>query len=525
MADARPIQPARPAASLRGKTWPWAAGSVLAVLLILAAALIGRQIAAKHRAAGYLVAAPALPTLSVLGATPADRAVRLAALDPATGDLLALTSSPTRDCPPGVACVASPTPDTLAVYAGANGQPLATRKLVANDPLTYSQFLVVDGARHVAYAIAPPGEGTSAILYRLDPTTGAALGTLALPPAISMSLSGAALLPTTGNLALVVGNQLLLLDPATGATLATRAISADGGALAVDGPVVDATGATITVLARAGDSATLATFAAATLQPLAARSLPSGARLGDFDPVHGMFALIGANGSVSTLAANDATTSAVAPQPLRGVTGALAVAWENAGNRLVVAHATDVTVYDTGTGQPIAALPVTYSARDAAAPYSRGLFAGSNDGLVFMRETMFVRDATGVVVIARDVETTHRAGSPGTALLLARAALARYVPTERQSPPFIAPGCFPAGVGTRVRDYYLLLAGQGWQTYPNGSIAGAVSVTARDHAVYQVTFTISWYQLFAHSRAWTCLVMADGSVRLVAESGDSLPLA
>lgn len=523
MADARPIQSGWPAASLRGKTWPWAAGSILAVLLILAATLAGRQIAAKHRASGYLVAAPSLPSLDVLGATPADRAVRLAALDPATGNLLALTSSPTRDCPPGVACVASPTPDTLAVYDGANGQSLATRRLVANDPLTYGQFLVVDGARHVAYAIAPPGEGTSAMLYRLDPTTGAALGASALPLAISTSLSGAALLPTTGNLALVVGNQLLLLNPTSGATLATRAISADGGALAVDGPIVDttgATGATITLLTRAGDSATLATYAAATLQPVSTRPLPSGARLGDFDPVHGMFALIGANGGVSTLAANAATTtSTVAPQPLREVTGALAVAWGNAGSRLVVAHATDVTIYDAGTGKAIAALPVTYTARDAAAPYSRGLFAGASDGLVFMR------DATGVVVIARDVEAAHRAGSRGTALLLARAALSRYVPTEPQSPPFIGAGSFPAGVGTRGRDYYLLLAGQGWQTYPNGSVASAVSVTARDHAVYQVTFTISWYQLFPHSRTWTCLVMADGSVRLVAESGDSLPLA
>ncbi|MGH2485895.1 MAG: hypothetical protein ACRDHE_07785, partial [Ktedonobacterales bacterium] len=130
MEDARPIQPARPAASPRGKTWPWAASSILAVLLILAATLVGRQIAAQHRAAGYLVAAPALPTLNVLGATPADRAVRLSALDDATGDLLAFTSSPTRDCPPDVACVASPTPDTLAVYDGANGEPLATRRLV-----------------------------------------------------------------------------------------------------------------------------------------------------------------------------------------------------------------------------------------------------------------------------------------------------------------------------------------------------------------------------------------------------------
>jgi hypothetical protein len=407
----------------------------------------------------------------------------------------------------------------VAVYDGATGQALATRHLVANDPLTYSQFLVVDGARHVAYAIAPPGEGTPAMLYRLDPTTGAALGALALPPTISTSLSGVALVPTTGSLALVVGNQLLLLDPASGATLATRAISTAGGAFAVDGPVVDAAGATITLLSHAGDTVTLAAFAATTLQPLATRPLPAGARLGAYDPVHNVFALIGARGTVSTLAAKDTTASAAAPGPLPGVTGALAVAWESAGSRLVVAHAHDVTVYDAGTGQSIAALPVTSPARDAAAPYSRGLFAGPSDGRVYLRDT------TGVVVIARDVEATHRAGSPGTALLLARAALARYVPTERQSPPFIAASSFPAGIGTRGRDYYLLLAGQGWQAYPNGSIASAVSATARDHAVYQVTFTMSWYQLFAHTHSWTSLVMADGSVRLLAESGDSLPLA
>ena len=514
MADSRDISLS--AAQSRKKTWPWAAGSILATLLVLVATLVGRQIAANRRAAGYLVAGPPLPTLSVLGATPANRALRLATLDPATGDILALTSAPTRDCPPGVSCVASPTPDTLAVYDGATGQQLATRALVPNDPLTYAQFLVIDGARHVAYAIAPPGEGTTAMLFRLSPTTGAAIGALALPSAVSTDLAGAALVSTTGNLALVSGSRLMLLDPGSGVILTQQSIATADAAPSVDGPVVDATGATIALVLRDGFGARLRMFSATTLRPLATHALPTGSRLGDYDPTDGAFALIGAHGDVSTLSAGDLASDAAA-KALSDVSGARAVAWEGARNRLIVAHASDVTAYDVGAGRAIAALPIAFAASDAAAPASRSLFTGTQDG------RLYIRDVTGMLIIARDVEATRRAGDPGTALLLARSAMARYLPKPKQSPPFVAASSFPVAAGTRQRDYYISFSDRGWQAFPGGSIASAVSATARDGAAYQVTFMISWYQLFPHTHTWVCLVTPDGSVRLSAESGDALP--
>ena len=500
------------------RTWPWAAGSIVAVLVILAATLIGRQFAANRRATGYLVAPPSLPTLDVLGVTPAGRSLRLAALDPATDHLLALTSAPTRQCPQGVSCIASPTPDTLAVYDGATGQPLASRQLVANDPLTYAQFLVVDGKRGVAYAISPPGEGTTATLYALSSSIGEAMGERTLPLAVSASLSGAALVPLNGDLALVAGNQLLLLDPATGAITGQQVITPAGDSnVAVDGPLVNPSGTTIALVARDSSGTSLRTFDARSLQPLATRPLPNGTRLGDYDAASGVFALIGPGGDVSTMTTDAATSPGGAPQAFQGVTGAQAVAWDSARHWLVVAHTGDVTVYDAQSGQPLAALPITAAVKDAAAPASRALLVAPGDG------RLLIRDATGQMVIARDVGATRRAAGAGTALLLARSAMTRFLPEPKQTPAFVAATSFPAGAGSGPRDYYIHFSDRGWQAFPNGSIASGVSATTRERAVYQITFTISWYQLFQHTHTWTCLVMADGSVRLSAESGDALP--
>ena len=505
------------AAQPRGRTWPWAAGSVLAVALVLAATLIGRHIAASHRAAGYLVAAPTQPTLSVLGATPAARAIRLAALDPKSGDLLALTSSPLRDCPPAIACAASPVPDTLAVYDGTTGRQLAARALAPNDPLTHAALLLVDGTRGVAYAVVPTGEQTDPMLYRISPTTAEPVGEQVLSSVDVPTILGGALVPATGDLALVAGNDLLLLDPTNGMILKRQPLGGPAGMPDVDGPVVDGTSATIYLEAHDGPNASLRAFAAKTLQPTGQRQLPAAPapdRLGDYDPARNVFAFVGAGGVVATLPAGDPSAT---PHTLSGVTGALAVAWDGANNRLVVARSNDVTVYDAQTGQLVATLPMPVETIDAAAPIGRGLFTAPEGGRVYMR------DATGAFVIATDAKTTRGAANPGAALILARAAMAHFLPTSKQTPPFVAASSFPVGAGARPRDYFIDFSDRGWQAYPNGSIASAVSATTRDRAAYQVTFTVSWYQLFQHTHTWTCLVMADGSVRLSAESGDALP--
>lgn len=501
---------------VRRRTWPWAAGSILAVALILAATLIGRHIAASHRAAGYLVSAPAQPTLSIHGATPAGRALRLAALDPKSGDLLALTSAPSRDCPPSLACASSPVPDTLAVYDGATGRQLASRALVPNDPLTHAAALLVDGRRGVAYAVVPPGEGTSAMLYRLSPATAEPLGEQTLSSTDFPTILGSALVPTTGDLALIAGNDLLLLDPSNGAILSRQPITSGAGSIG-GGVAVDARGGTIYLVESAANTTTLRSFSGTNvLQSLSSRALPTGTSLGDYDSVHNQLVFIGPHGDLTTLAAADATNAAVSPQPVSGPTGARAIAWDGANGRLVVAHTNDVTVYDTRTGKVIAALPVSIATTDAAAPASRGLFAGENG-------RVYLRDATGMFVIAGDTAAARGASDPGTALLLARSAMARFLPTPKQTPPFVAASSFPVGAGARSRDYFIDFSDRGWQAYPSGSIASAVSAMTKNNAAYQVTFTISWYQLFQHTHTWTCLVMPDGSVRLSAEAGDALP--
>lgn len=506
------------AQSPRRKTWPWAVGSVLAVALVLAATLIGRSIAASHRAANYLVAAPRQPLMTVSGATPAGRALRLTALDPKSGNLLALTSAPPSDCPPGVACVSSPVPDTLAVYDGATGRQLASRALVQNDPLTHAALLLVDGARGVAYAVVPPGELTGAALYRISPTTAEPLGEQALSSTDFATILGGAFVPTTGDLALVSGNDLLLVDPNSGAILGRQSYTTHPGPVTIGGVVADARGEAIYVVYTAGNTSMLWSFTATqALQPQATRVLPDGARLGDYDPVHNLLVFIGPKGEISTLAASDATNAAVSLQTVSVPSGALAVAFDGANSRLAVAHASNVTVYDARSGQEVATLPIPVETIDAAAPLSCGLFDTAQGGRVY------VRDATGAIVIASDTASTRGANDLGTALILARSAMAHFLPKPKQTPPFVDASSFPVGAGSAPRDYYIDYGDRGWQVYPNGSIASAVSAAARSNARYQVTFTISWYQLFQHTHIWTCLVMPDGSVRLSGESGDSLP--
>ncbi|MGH2514911.1 MAG: hypothetical protein ACRDHP_04580, partial [Ktedonobacterales bacterium] len=136
-----------------GGTWPWAAGSILAVALVLGATLIGHSVITGRQAPPLRAAAPALPVLPVVATTPASVSAQLVALDASAGTLVALTTAGEPTCPPAAACPPAPPLQRFAVFDGQTGTPLAWSPLSGS--VTGSMLLLADPSRHLAYAVAP----------------------------------------------------------------------------------------------------------------------------------------------------------------------------------------------------------------------------------------------------------------------------------------------------------------------------------------------------------------------------------
>ncbi|HEY7339766.1 MAG TPA: hypothetical protein VH591_02695, partial [Ktedonobacterales bacterium] len=111
----------------------------------------------------------------------------------------------------------------------------------------------------------------------------------------------------------------------------------------------------------------------------------------------------------------------------------------------------------------------------------------------------------------------------GSAALLARAALGRFLPDTNQDPPFVAPESFPAAVGTIKLNFWQHYPDIGWRGPYPGTTETAVSAAPGKPGSYLVTFSMSWYQVFQRHHTWVCLVAPDGSVLLQSESGDPVP--
>lgn len=509
--------------------WPWAVGSVAAVVVVLVATLLTHAVVLHVQSAALVVPAPATPYLQVSAMVRPDGGARLVALDADAGvvDVLAAAQPnqpiTPQGCPPQIqGCVSASvggTANALLVLDDATGAtrtriPLTGRCVGA----TRATLLLDDPTHGRTYALS----GTA--LETFDSRSGACLGAAVLPGANGTggtnaygALVGAALTPDGDALYLTYRDGIVLLDPASGQLVRGGAISPSVGSL-VAGPVLDLPENAVFALAQTSAGLALVPFAADTLTPMRSMPLPVGTLLGPFAPGMGALLLFGRDGTVSQVATSMlVATSGARPslQPINGLQGAMALGWAGAthgpGPVALVANAGGarmVTLLGT-SAHLYAALPLPL------AP--------------MMSWQSLPIDAGGVVLIASDGTLVFVRMAPTTtvdqdvALLLARAALPRYLPDTNQQPPFLAPATFPLTPGTAARAYDIYFSDLGWQGPYTGSASLTITAGSGVAGAYQVTYTISWNQLFVRQHHWVVRVDPGGSARLVDSSGDAIP--
>ena len=485
----------------RRPAWPWALGTLIVVAGVLLGALGAHHIVAGRRAAANVVRAPAVPAAMVTGATPPTMYAQVAALDAPAGHLVALTSATRPQCPPASACPPAPALSAFAVFDAATGQPLTTIPLTsAAAAASESVLLLADPTRHIAYAVAPGA------VTRFSTTTGAFASGYALSVTAWQRESGGGLDVRRDVLVLGGGDQLLALDAASGRPLASRMLDAG---TTISGLTLDPTSGTVyALLHRLGAAQpALAAYDETTLAPTSRVPLPAGARLGPLDTSLGTVYLPGAANGQCAYSLHDTQLISAAT----GVCDALALGWDSVTGHLYTSNAAGLTLRDSMTGRAFAALPV------------RAAWTGDEPLLVDEgHATLYIPDERGTILIVRDGPQPAALMS-GSALLLARAALADLLPDTNQDPPFVSPETFPAAPGKQPQAYWIHFSDLGWQGPYPGDAASAVRPLPDGAGGYAVTFTITWNQLFRRTHSWVCDVAPDGSVRLASETGDAVP--
>lgn len=504
---------------------------MVATLAVVLATFAGHYTLAHKRQAAEVVAAQTLPPLAVAAVAHPQAGAALFAVDSAARRLVALTYPTEVVCPPIGACPPEPARNDFVTLDDATGAQIVAWPLTgAAAHAAHATLLLLDAQRHLAYAISPAQSGQPGYVDSFSSLTGAYAGGYALPAI----LTGAALsgvfdsggsATSAGRLILLAGVTLVTLDAATGHVLAQQTLPGQSGAFTTEGPVVDAAARRLYLLLRPSqptDSPTLTAYSADTLLPLGASyTLPIGARLGPLDPTAHTLYLFAADGGVSRLALPSLPIigGAAPSQAMPTLQGALALGWDGAHHRAFVADTQNTRMLDSAAGQPIGALPLS-----AMWPAAVAIPVDSTRGLVYLAADH------GAIVIAQESSAGQNAGSgfapnPATALILARAAMARLLPDTGQSPAFVAATTFPLDTapGARDNDYWIHFSDLGWRGPYPGHASVSVAADLANPGAYTVTFSIDWVQLFTRSHTWTCEVTATGDVQLASESGDAVP--
>src|SRR6185437_2541903 len=165
---------------------------VAIVLTILGSAVVAHALVERAHQAQAVVAAPTLPTLTVVAVAHPEAGALFTAYDPTSGNLATLASQREPSCSPAGAC--QPVrPDAFVLLNGATGQPIARTPLSSDaSAATDALLLLDDPARQQAYAIS------SNTLTSFSTANSALVGHVALAPAAPWS--GGALDAATGHL-------------------------------------------------------------------------------------------------------------------------------------------------------------------------------------------------------------------------------------------------------------------------------------------------------------------------------------
>lgn len=491
--------------ALRGSQWRSALLALLMVVAVLGAALVGRTLVG-HARRGVVVAPVPLGPLRVAAVTAPGTSYEHLALDADAGHLVALAGAVPRGCPPIGACALSSPASAFVVLNGVTGAQITSAPFAgAAASAAHATLLLADSTTHTAYAVAPEE------VTRFSTESGQFEGGFLTPGTLGGTISGGTLGAAPGTLVLAGGSSLGVVDATSGAVRASLAIPS-----LASGPALDPATQRLFVLAgepssRAG--MTLMALDAATLAPRGQLALPGG-MLGPIDSSGRALLYFGADGTTYRIALDGplgASALAAAPE----MRGAVAAGWIATLGHTFRATADSLDVLDTHNGTTLGALPV------------RALQSAGHPLLVDVaRGLLYVPAASGAVLIVRD-EPTGAALDAATSLLLARAALARFLPNTNQDPPFVASETFPVAADPTAtgvaHDYWIHFSDLGWQGPYPGSAGTSVVPDPHHPGGFVVTFRIAWYQLFARSHTWACTVAADGSVTLQSDAGDAVP--
>src|SRR5579883_3230572 len=438
----------------RQRTWFWALGSMLVVVLVVGSAYVAHHAVVNARSATPVVSL-AHPPLQVISVTAPGPSYELLAQDAAAGHVVALASPSQPICPPFGHCPPAPPLDRFVVFDAATGALLHQTPLTGNAATAAaSLMLFTDEQTHTAYAVTPTN------VTRFSTITGAYLGGYALPAAITwQSESGGAYDAQSQTLILVGDGQLVALDATTGHLHAQQTL-----------PV-----ATGTLVLYEQNGVVLYQPALRHVMSAAAHTIPA-------------------------------------------LAGAKALGWNTANGHLYVATAAGLDVRDTH-GRTLATLPMRI-AWSGSVP----LLVDARDGLLFLP------GAHGQVIVARDTSGLRNTPplNADTAVVLAHAAIANFLPFTNQDPPFVTPENFlMSGTvqgQTLPMTYWIHYSDFLWTKGPYpGTTEALVTPDSAHPGSYLVTFTITWNETFLRTHSWVSAVAPDGSITLRSDTGDIVP--
>ncbi len=498
-------------ASQGSGSWAWAVGTFLVVALVMAGAYAGHRYVAAARLAAAHVAAPATPPPGVVDALRPGAGAAFAAQVGVGGRLVLLSGAQERPCPLTGPCGSAPALDTLSVVDEATHATVIQAPLASADQ--HPVALAVDPRAGVADVVSASTVGTYAS------ATGARSGGFALPASVSGGpYSGAT--TSDGGLLLLTARQsdqpvLLGLDERSGAPHFSVVLPS---ATRLDGPIVDAAGSRVLILAQRGDTAELVAYSAKDGSQSGTWTVPTGTRLGPLSESDAALYLFGPDGTTSTVSlaaltpAPSATPAPLVPVP--ALRGAQALGWNETLHHVYVADTHALRILDAATGRTLAALPVAVAwAPDTALPVDE------TAGLLYLPADH------GTLVVVHDASgPASGALTADTALILARAAVVRLVPQGQQDPLFVTDDTFAPGPGTRAASFWAYDPTLGWQNASPGTADVRVASARAPGGAYDVTFSIRWtLHGFVHTHTTVCQVAPTGATQLVSDQGDGLP--
>lgn len=511
-----PAQAPSPPAQPRRPVWPWAVGTIVVTLAVIAATLVGHRLVARARLAAQVASPPSAPVMRVVSAIRAspNPGTLCDTLDTPAHTLIAYRG-PSATC----AGVASPSVSgqptlLLALYDSVSGQ----MRSILTIPTQGSPAFVVSDDAHGQVYIAQVNRVTI-----LDATSGKVVGSYASnlgQHAVAMALD-----PATGALYVVASDgSARAVDAATGAALASSPTAPGPTGLlpTPTGMALDTTAGLLYTyaprVAPAQPNVMIQAYHLADLSPAGAVMLPTNWQPGPYNAAEGTLYCFGPGGAVGAVRLPRAVASqsrqTVQPAPVAALRGASRIGWDTAGGLLLRMGAQNTDLLRASDGQVVARAPYV----GAAAKDTQPIAVDTARGLAY------VNDGAGDILITSLTPMKGTAApNAATALVMARAGLASLLPNTNQSPPFLSAQTFPLSPGAIDRQYFIHYADLGWK----GPYSGSASVTdvraGSQPGDYTMTFAVTWNQLFLHQHSWQVELTPDGRAHLRAESGDAIP--